>query len=195
MTELLFSYGTLQLEKVQMESFGRMLTGHKDTLHGYKLTKVEITDPKVLAQSDQQFHPIAIPSTNTDDKIDGVVFEITKDELTKADEYEVDDYTRVKVTLDSGKSAWMYVDKAYARIKDKNQPPSKDPLHGLTLEKIVTHLMESYGWETLGQQIRIKCFTDNPSVQSSLKFLRKTPWARTKVEDFYKYSLRKKKLK
>ncbi len=75
------------------------------------------------------------------------------------------------------------------------QIPSKDPLHGLTLEKIVTHLQESLGWEELGNQINIKCFTSNPSVQSSLKFLRKTPWARTKVEDFYKYALRKKLLK
>ncbi len=75
------------------------------------------------------------------------------------------------------------------------QTPSKDPLHGLTLEKIVTHLQESLGWEELGNQINIKCFTSNPSVQSSLKFLRKTPWARTKVEDFYKYALRKKLLK
>lgn len=75
------------------------------------------------------------------------------------------------------------------------QALSKDPLHGLTLEKIVTHLQESLGWEELGNQINIKCFTSNPSVQSSLKFLRKTPWARTKVEDFYKYALRKKLLK
>ncbi|MFC4232436.1 VF530 family DNA-binding protein [Parasediminibacterium paludis] len=75
------------------------------------------------------------------------------------------------------------------------QAPSKDPLHGLTLEKIVTHLQESFGWEELGNQINIKCFTSNPSIQSSLKFLRKTPWARTKVEDFYKYALRKKLLK
>jgi uncharacterized protein (DUF2132 family) len=72
---------------------------------------------------------------------------------------------------------------------------SKDPLHGLTLETIVTQLVESYGWEELGKQIRINCFTSDPSVQSSLKFLRKTPWARTKVEDFYKYSLRRKLLK
>jgi uncharacterized protein (DUF2132 family) len=65
----------------------------------------------------------------------------------------------------------------------------------LTLERIVTHLVESYGWDVLGSEIRIRCFNENPSVQSSLKFLRKTPWARTKVEDFYKYSLRKNKLK
>ena len=72
---------------------------------------------------------------------------------------------------------------------------SKDPLHGITLEAIINRLVDSYGWEELGQQIRINCFTSNPSVQSSLKFLRKTPWARTKVEDFYKYSLRKGLLK
>jgi uncharacterized protein (DUF2132 family) len=72
---------------------------------------------------------------------------------------------------------------------------SKDPLHGLTLETIVTQLVDSYGWEELGNRIRINCFTSNPSVQSSLKFLRKTPWARTKVEDFYKYSLRHNKIK
>ena len=72
---------------------------------------------------------------------------------------------------------------------------SNDPLHGLTLEMIVTHLVESYGWDELAQQIRINCFMSNPSIQSSLKFLRKTPWARTKVEDFYKYSMRKNKLK
>ncbi|GGH66741.1 uncharacterized protein (DUF2132 family) [Filimonas zeae] len=72
---------------------------------------------------------------------------------------------------------------------------SKDPLHGVTLEMIVTRLAASYGWEELGNYIRINCFISNPSVQSSLKFLRKTPWARTKVENFYKYSLRHKKLK
>lgn len=77
----------------------------------------------------------------------------------------------------------------------QNLQPFKDPLHGLTLEKIVTHLYDSFGWEELGRQITINCFTSNPSVQSSLKFLRKTPWARTKVEDFYKYAMRKKMLK
>ena len=83
----------------------------------------------------------------------------------------------------------------YEILYMSEQAPSKDPLHGLTLEKIVTHLYESFGWDELGRQIRINCFTSNPSVQSSLKFLRKTPWARTKVEDFYKYALRKKLLK
>ena len=62
---------------------------------------------------------------------------------------------------------------------------NKDPLHGLTLETIVTSLEEHYGWEGLGRQINIRCFTSDPSVKSSLKFLRKTPWARKKVEALY----------
>lgn len=62
---------------------------------------------------------------------------------------------------------------------------SSDPLHGLTLEKIVTSLFEHYGWEELGKRINIRCFNENPSVKSSLKFLRKTDWARTKVENLY----------
>ncbi len=61
----------------------------------------------------------------------------------------------------------------------------KDPLHGKTLEAIVTFLANHYGWEELGKRIRINCFLDNPSIQSSLKFLRKTPWARVKVEQLY----------
>ena len=62
---------------------------------------------------------------------------------------------------------------------------NKDPLHGITLEKIITSLVGHYGWERLGQQINIRCFSSSPSVKSSLKFLRKTPWARKKVEALY----------
>jgi uncharacterized protein (DUF2132 family) len=62
---------------------------------------------------------------------------------------------------------------------------SKDPLHGKTLEMIITHLVEMYGWEELGNRIRINCFINNPSIKSSLTFLRKTSWARKKVEDLY----------
>jgi uncharacterized protein (DUF2132 family) len=61
----------------------------------------------------------------------------------------------------------------------------KNPLHGITLEQIVKSLFERYGWDELGRRINIKCFKSNPSVNSSLKFLRKTPWAREKVEDLY----------
>ncbi|SMO96439.1 Uncharacterized conserved protein [Chryseobacterium rhizoplanae] len=71
---------------------------------------------------------------------------------------------------------------------------SKDPLHGKRLDAILEELVEYYqGFERLGEQINIKCFTDNPSINSSLKFLRKTPWARTKVESLYLFMLRQKK--
>ncbi len=64
-------------------------------------------------------------------------------------------------------------------------PQTKNPLHGVTLEMILTRLVDRYGWEELGRIIHIKCFTHEPSIKSSLKFLRKTPWAREKVEGLY----------
>lgn len=64
-------------------------------------------------------------------------------------------------------------------------PQPNNPLHGITLERIVTQLVEQYGWAELGKRIPIKCFNENPSVKSSLKFLRQTPWARKKVEDLF----------
>jgi uncharacterized protein (DUF2132 family) len=66
----------------------------------------------------------------------------------------------------------------------------KNPLHGMTLEKIVTALADYYGWQGLGERIPVRCFTHDPSVSSSLKFLRKTPWARDKVESLYLFMLR-----
>ena len=68
-----------------------------------------------------------------------------------------------------------------------------DPLHGVTLEAIVTALSAHYGWDKLGQRIPIRCFQSEPSVASSLKFLRKTPWARDKVERLYLFMLREAK--
>ncbi|NJD57606.1 MAG: DUF2132 domain-containing protein [Nitrospirae bacterium] len=62
---------------------------------------------------------------------------------------------------------------------------SNDPLHGITLEMILTRLVEAYGWEKMGRIIRIRCFNNDPSIRSSLQFLRKTPWARNKVEALY----------
>ena len=70
----------------------------------------------------------------------------------------------------------------------KEQP--RNPLHGLTLEAIVLALVEGYGWEGLAERIPVRCFTLDPSVASSLKFLRKTPWAREKVEGLYLFMLR-----
>jgi uncharacterized protein (DUF2132 family) len=66
-----------------------------------------------------------------------------------------------------------------------NQPANKDPLHGITLKAMLEYLVNKYGWDELGNTIRINCFIDNPSINSSLKFLRKTDWARKKVEAFY----------
>ena len=68
-----------------------------------------------------------------------------------------------------------------------------NPLHGIKLEQIITDLESHYGWEYMGHVIKIKCFTDNPSIKSSLKFLRRTPWARTKVEHMYLQYLKKNK--
>jgi uncharacterized protein (DUF2132 family) len=64
-------------------------------------------------------------------------------------------------------------------------PGASDPLHGVTLEAIVTELVARYGWTELGKRITIRCFTSDPSISSSLKFLRRTPWARKKVEALY----------
>ena len=70
-----------------------------------------------------------------------------------------------------------------------NQPRRADPLHGVTLQAMIEHLVERYGWSGLGKRIDIRCFTQDPSVNSSLKFLRRTPWARAKVESLYLHSV------
>ena len=75
-------------------------------------------------------------------------------------------------------------------MADPSSPPQRNnPLHGVTLAAMLEHLVEAYGWEELGERITIRCFTHDPSVGSSLKFLRRTPWARTKVEELYLRSL------
>ena len=66
-----------------------------------------------------------------------------------------------------------------------SEQQSNDPLHGVSLKEILNYLVDCYGWEKLGSWIKIRCFTSDPSINSSLKFLRKTPWARTKVENLY----------
>lgn len=80
----------------------------------------------------------------------------------------------------------------------KTPPPTppaqpRNPLHGLTLEAILTALVAHYGWDGLGQRIPVRCFTSDPSLSSSLRFLRKTPWAREKVEGLYLFMLRELK--
>lgn len=71
-------------------------------------------------------------------------------------------------------------------------PRTRDPLHGLTLEAMLTELVAHFGWPGLGERIDIRCFTSEPSIASSLKFLRKTPWAREKVESLYLFMLRER---
>lgn len=71
-----------------------------------------------------------------------------------------------------------------------SNPQPNNPLHGITLEKILLHLVEQYGWEEMGRKINIRCFNHDPSIKSSLTFLRKTPWAREQVEKLYVESLK-----
>ena len=107
-SEKLFSYGTLQQESVQLANFGRKLKGSADVVLGWRLTTVQIKDPKVLALSGLAVHKIMVPGETTDE-VDGVVFEITPEELKAADSYETADYKRVKVRLRSGIESWVYV--------------------------------------------------------------------------------------
>lgn len=106
---LLFSYGTLQQNEVQLSSFGRLLDGEEDAMTGHTTAMVEITDPDVLRASGKRFHLVVIPSKNPSDEVPGKVFRITEAELRAADAYEVSDYKRVEVTLRSGRTAWVYV--------------------------------------------------------------------------------------
>ena len=109
MTELLFSYGTLQQPEVQRATFGRELPGRHDAIVGYDLDYVTITDPRVITTSGSDRHPILRPIDRADAHVDGMVFEISETELAAADEYEVNDYRRIAVPLASGATAWVYV--------------------------------------------------------------------------------------
>jgi gamma-glutamylcyclotransferase (GGCT)/AIG2-like uncharacterized protein YtfP len=108
-TEKLFSYGTLQYDNVQVSTFGRKLTGSSDVLSGYDLALLKINDENVVETSGAATHPILIYTGDATNKVSGIVFDISQQELLQADGYEVDDYKRVIVQLDSGTSAWVYV--------------------------------------------------------------------------------------
>ncbi|KQS92013.1 gamma-glutamylcyclotransferase family protein [Chryseobacterium sp. Leaf394] len=107
----LFSYGTLQKEQVQLETFGRILRGEKDILVGYQLKMLEIKDPEVLRKSNQKYHPILEFSGNSADEVEGVLFEVSNEEILQADKYEVDDYKRIETVFKSGKKGFIYVGK------------------------------------------------------------------------------------
>lgn len=113
-TNLLFSYGTLQLPSVQSATFGRVVEMEADALPGYVLDTVKITDPHVIRVSGSDEHPFARATGDPADQIEGMVLALTDSELVAADGYEVEDYTRISVTLASGRRAWMYVDASAA---------------------------------------------------------------------------------
>ena len=106
--QLLFSYGTLQQENVQQANFGRKLVGYKDSLPQYVVDQLRINDPRVLRESGKEFHPILQYTGNSSDQVTGTVFELTEAEIARADDYEVDDYRRVKAQLKSGRICWIY---------------------------------------------------------------------------------------
>jgi gamma-glutamylcyclotransferase (GGCT)/AIG2-like uncharacterized protein YtfP len=108
-TELLFSYGTLRLPEVQRATFGREIDGRPGAIVGYELEYVTITDPHVIAASGSNRHPILKPTDRPGAAVEGTVFAISEADLAAADEYEVDDYRRIAVPLQSGERAWVYV--------------------------------------------------------------------------------------
>jgi gamma-glutamylcyclotransferase (GGCT)/AIG2-like uncharacterized protein YtfP len=111
---LLFSYGTLQQENVQLSTFGRLLQGHLDHLVGFEQSLMKIEDAEVVATSGKTHHPIVRFTGRQDNLVPGTVFEISDAELAMADSYEVAAYKRVAATLKSGKQAWVYVDVRFA---------------------------------------------------------------------------------
>ncbi len=107
-TVALFSYGTLQLPEVQKATYGRMLDGSPDSLIGYRLEPLDISDAEVIRLSGKAVHMIA-RHTGEPDQIDGVVYMISEAELAATDRYEVDVYGRVAETLVSGRKAFLYI--------------------------------------------------------------------------------------
>ncbi|WP_246018485.1 gamma-glutamylcyclotransferase family protein [Arthrobacter crusticola] len=108
MVQRLFSYGTLRLPAVQLAHFGRLLTGMEDRLPHHRIEWLRITDPQVIATSGTDSHPILRYSATSADFVEGTVFEVSDEELAAADLYEVGEYERVLLQLESGIHAWVY---------------------------------------------------------------------------------------
>lgn len=109
MKEHLFSYGTLQKEKVQLELFGRVLNGSPDILRSYKVVTIEIGDESFLSRGEERYQQTLIDTNDDNDTVAGMVLEITEEELLLADHYEPASYKRIYVVLESGKKAWIYL--------------------------------------------------------------------------------------
>ena len=110
---LLFSYGTLQQEAVQMSTFGRLLEGQPDELVGFEQSLMRIEDPQFVATSGKSHHAIVKFNGRNDSRVSGTVFEVSDKELADADRYEPAGYKRVAATLASGKQAWVYADARF----------------------------------------------------------------------------------
>ena len=112
----LFSYGTLQQNEVQQKTFGRLLNGHADSLPRFGSAKVKIENADVIADTGMTHYDNAVYSGGEDSCVDGMVFDISDDELALADRYEkIANYVRVEVKLQSGERAWVFVDARTAR--------------------------------------------------------------------------------
>ena|ERR1700752_3422243 len=110
-TENLFSYGTLQREEVQLETFGRRLEGKPDALSGYRLVALTITDEDFVAKSGTANHRNLEFTGNASDIVEGTVLKVTPKEIEQADAYEPEGYERVRARLGSGGQAWVFVSK------------------------------------------------------------------------------------
>ena len=110
-SEYLFTYGTLQLEEVQLSTFGRKLEGKPDALVGYRLVMIKIQDEDFVAKSGTPDHRNLRFTGNASDLVEGIVFAVSMEELELSDAYEPEGYERVRIQLQSGATAWMYLDK------------------------------------------------------------------------------------
>lgn len=108
-SEELFTYGTLQLEEVQVATFGRVLEGRPDALPGYRLVTITIGDEAFVIKSGSAQHRNLQFTGNSSDVVEGKVFLVTKEELARSDSYEPEGYGRVQVQLKSGTNAWVYL--------------------------------------------------------------------------------------
>jgi hypothetical protein len=109
MIDTLFSYGTLQLRDVQLANYGRELEGEPDALVGYCIVDLVVADPNIVSLSGTAVHPIARHTGDPADRVEGMRFDLSEAELAATDDYEVEPYRRVEVTLESGRTAWAYV--------------------------------------------------------------------------------------
>lgn len=149
---ILFSYGTLQQENVQLSTFGRRLRGRQDQLVGFEEQMVKIDDPKVVATSGRTHHPIVTFNGRDESRVSGTAFEVTDEELARADRYEVAAYRRVSTTLASGDRAWVYVDARFV---------PETPGSGPAATEITARVLAGPDWQVY-RDLRLRALKDSP---------------------------------